>query len=156
MLYPVDIADRSLPLDIHQPTPVFLGIVKNAGLLDLIEPQAVSYLAYYSGGILRNFVSSLREACKHVYMDGEDKIAMRTAESVIQSARQSYNSYSMNELQLLSELETDNTGLGHAATVLRSPIGLLVNLGNDGEEKLRVHPLAELAVSKYRRRLSRA
>lgn len=156
MLYPVDIAARDVPFDTHQPDPIFLEIVKNAGLLRLAEVQAVSYLTYYSGGILRNFVSSLREACKQVYMNGEDKITRRTAESVVQSARQSYNSYSISELKLLSELEIDNTGLGHAATVLRSPIGLLVNLGSDGEEELRVHPLAELAVSKYRRRLTKA
>ena len=65
-------------------------------------------------------------------------------------ARQAYLDYGAEELQLLDEIDRSRTGLGKAALLLRSPIGLLVNEPRPGEPGLRVHPLARTALGQYR------
>ena len=152
MIYPVAIP-ASLPSIVGSDLdPIFLDITKNAGLDALILPKSLSYLAYYSGGVLRTFVQFLIDACKEAHLSDKDKIDLLAAESVVQSAQMAYKDFSIEDLKLLDRIATTDSGLGNASRLLRSPIGLLVRETPDGELQLRVHPLAETAIMKYRLR----
>lgn len=133
--------------------PIFLEITKNAGLDALILPQSLSYLAYYSGGVLRTFVQFLIDACKDAHLSDKDKVDLSIAESVVQSAQMAYKDFSVNDLELLDGIAANDAGLGEASKLLRSPIGLLVRETSTRELQLRVHPLAESAIAKYQLRM---
>ena len=152
MVSPVSIPDALPSRPGDKLDPIFLQITKNAGLDALILPQSLSYLAYYSGGILRTFVQFLIDACKEAHLSGEDKIDLSAAESVVQSAQMAYKDFSFDDLALLDRITTNDAGLGEASKLLRSPIGLLVRETPEVELQLRVHPLAESAIAKYRLR----
>jgi hypothetical protein len=131
--------------------PIFLSIAKNAGLNTLIGLDSLGYLAYYSGGILRTYVQFLIDACKEAHLSKQDKIDLSAAESVVQSAQMAYKDFSVLDLELLDGIASNETGLGEASKLLRSPIGLLVRETSQGLQ-LRVHPLAESAIAKHRLR----
>jgi hypothetical protein len=69
---------------------------------------------------------------------------------VIFKAEQAYMDYGQRELQLLDTIERLGTGLGEAASLLRSPIGLLVTEPRTGEPGVRIHPLARTILEQYR------
>lgn len=156
MVSPVSIPD-SLPSRAGDALdPIFLEITRNAGLDALILPKSLSYLAYYSGGVLRTYVQFLIDACKEAHLSEKDKIDLSAAESVVQSAQMAYKDFSIDDLELLDRIASTDAGLGEASKLLRSPIGLLVRETPEGELQLRVHPLAELAIAKYRLRTEKA
>jgi hypothetical protein len=146
VLYPLDIPD---PLE--GPIPqVYRAIAAGAGLAELITDEALRLLAHYSGGILRIFVQFLDEAAQEAHFADQDRIGRGEAQSVIFRARQAYLDYGEKELQLLDEIDRLGAGLGKAAILLRSPIGLLVIEPRPGEPGLRVHPLARTTLGQYR------
>jgi hypothetical protein len=146
ILYPLEIPDA-----IEGPIPeTYRAIVKSAWLGDLIEQDALRLLAHYSGGILRMFVQFLAEAAQEAHLGGYDRIELGEARSVVFEAEQAYLDYGAQELQLLDEIDRLRTGLGKAALLLRSPIGLLVAEPSPGEPSLRVHPLARTTLEQYR------
>lgn len=146
ILFPVGLPDLQ-----DGPVPkIYDSIVRDAGLRPLLVPQSLRILAYYSGGILRHYVQLLKDACKAAYLARHDRIEVADAEAVVRAAEQSYLSYSTRDLELLDHISQFGTGLGEAATLLRSPIGLLVTIGDRGEQTLRIHPLAEAALQRFR------
>ena len=152
MLYPLDtpdLAGGSIP-------PIYLNLVKNAGLERLIRPESLRILAHYSGGILRTFVQFLVQACKEAHLARHDQIEPSDAERVIHEAERAYQDYGTTELDLLDRIADTGTGLREAATLLRSPIGILVAEPERGEQRLRVHPLATAALDRYRLKKSKA
>jgi len=145
MLYPVPIPDPSsgnIP-------PIYLSIVKNAGLDALVQPESLRLMAHFSGGILRTYVQFLVDACKQAYLASHDRIELADARHVVQNAEFAYQDYGAKELGLLDEISQTRTGLREAATLLRSPIGLLVAEPKDGDPELLVHPLARAALSRF-------
>ena len=145
MLYPVPIPELSS----GSISPIYLKIVKNAGLDALMHEESLRLLAHNSGGILRSYVQFLIDACKEAHLAGHDRIEPSDARKVIQNAQIAYQDYATRELALLDEISHKETGLGQAATLLRSPIGLLVAEPKDGEPELLVHPLARSALARY-------
>lgn len=146
MLYPVDVPERStgtLP-------SIYERIVLSARLGALIQKESLQLLAHYSGGILRTFVQFLIQACKEAHLSGHSQIEPSDARTVIHDAERAYQDYSIKELSLLDEIAQQGTGLGEAATLLRSPIGLLVTKPQGAEQQLRIHPLAQGALDRYR------
>ena len=132
--------------------PIYLSIVKSAGLDRLIRPESLNLLAHNSGGILRLFVQFLINACKEAHFANHNNIELADAESVVHAAERAYQDYGTEELDLLDHISQSGTGLGQAATLLRSPIGLLVAEPKGREQNLLVHPLAENALKNYRLR----
>jgi hypothetical protein len=152
MVYPVPIPllpAGSIP-------PIYLKIVSSAGLDALIEAESLRVLAHYSGGILRSFVQFLINACKEAHLAAHDRIEPSDARRVVQDAEMAYRDYSTNDLAVLDEISDRGTGLGEAAAVLRSPIGLIVGEPRNGEPELLVHPLAKSALAKFRLKKRRA
>jgi hypothetical protein len=152
MLYPVPIADVSS----GSISPIYLNILKNAGLDALVDQESLRLLAHYSGGILRSYVQFLIDACKEAHLARHDRIEPSDARKVIQDAQIAYQDYTTKELGLLDEISDKETGLGEAATLLRSPIGLIVAEPKKGEPELLVHPLARSALAKYQLKKSKA
>jgi hypothetical protein len=145
MLYP-----ESMPgLSSGQIPLIYLDIAKNAGLDALMQQESLRLLAHHSGGILRSYVQFLIDACKEAHLAGHHTIEPSDARAVIQNAGIAYQDYTTDELALLDEICSKETGLGEAATLLRSPIGLLVSEPRRGEPELLVHPLARPALAKY-------
>ena len=145
MLYPV-----AIPGVTSGPIPViYVKIVKNARLDALIYEESLRLLAHYSGGILRSYVQFLIDACKQAYLAGNDRIEPSDARKVIQNAESAYQDYSTKELALLYQISDKETGLGEAATLLRSPIGLIVAEPKQGDPELLVHPLAKSSLARY-------
>jgi len=145
MLYP-----ESMPgLSSGPIPPIYLDIVKNAGLDALMQPESLRLLSHHSGGILRSYVQFLIDACKEAHLAGHQCIEPTDARKVIQNAGIAYQDYTTKELALLDEICSKETGLGEAATLLRSPIGLVVSEPKRGEPELLVHPLAKPALAKY-------
>lgn len=145
-LYPLEIPDPE-----EGPIPeIYRAIAGSAGLSALISDDALRMLAHYSGGIPRMFVQFLSEAAQEAHLANDDRIDRGEARSVIFRARQAYLDYGAEELELLDEIGRSGTGLGKAALLLRSPIGLLVTEPRPGEPGLRVHPLARTALGQYR------
>ena len=67
-------------------------------------------------------------------------------------AEQAYLDYGAEELELLEEIERLRTGLGKAALLLRSPIGLLVTeprQDKPNSEQIQIHPLARTTLQQY-------
>ena len=145
MLYPVPIPD----LKSGTIPTIYLKIVKNAGLDALIHEESLRLLAHYSGGILRSYVQFLIDACKQAYLADNHRIEPTDARRVVQDAEIAYQDYTTKELQLLDEISDKETGLGEAATLLRSPIGLVVAEPKQGDPQLLVHPLARSALARY-------
>lgn len=152
MLYPVAIPD----LTSGSISPIYLKIVKNAGLDALMHEESLRLLAHYSGGIPRSYVQFLIDACKEAHLARHERIEPSDARKVIQDAQIAYQDYTTKELGLLDEIADKETGLGEAATLLRSPIGLIVGEPNKGEPELLVHPLARSALAKYQLKRSKA
>ncbi len=145
MLYPVPIPELSSgPIP-----PIYLKIVKNAGLDALMHGDSLRLLAHHSGGVLRSYIQFLIDASKEAHLAKHDRIEPPDARRVIQAAEIAYQDYTTKELALLDEISAKETGLGEAATLLRSPIGLVVSEPQDGEPELLVHPLARAALAKY-------
>jgi hypothetical protein len=146
ILYPLEIPDP-----FEGPIPeIYRAIVKGTGIGSLISDEALRVLAHYSGGIPRMFVQFLAEAAQEVHLAGHDRIELGEAHSVVFEARQAYLDYGAEELQLLDQIDRLGTGLGKAALLLRSPIGLLVTEPRPGEPGLRIHPLARTTLEQYR------
>lgn len=145
MLYPVPIPELSC----GSIPSIYLKIVKNAGLDALMHEESLRVLAHYSGGILRSYVQFLIDACKEARLAEHDRIELSDARKVIQNAQIAYQDYTTKELSLLDEISHKGTGLGQAATLLRSPIGLVVAEPKDGDPELLVHPLARSALAKH-------
>ena len=152
MLYPVPIPDLksgSIPT-------IYLEIIKHAGLDALIREESLRMIAHYSGGILRSYVQFLIESCKQSHLAGHDRIELPDVRNVIQDAEIAYRDYATKELALLEEISSTGTGLGEAATLLRSPIGLIVAEPRDSDSGLLVHPLAQAALAKYQLKKQKA
>jgi len=96
------------------------------------------------------FVRFLLDACKEAHLNKHDQIEPSDAYTIIHNAEQAYQDYSIEGLELLDQIEQKGTGLSNAATLLRSPIGLLITKLQSGEQCLTVHPLARAALQKYR------
>jgi len=147
MLYPLEVPDPGKG-EIPQ---IYRAIARSAQLGDLISDDALRLLGYNSGGILRMFVQFLAEAAQEAHLAGHDRIERGEAHSVVFKAEQAYLDYGAKELRLLDEIEQIGSGLAEAASLLRSPIGLLVTerLGRSG---VQVHPLARTRLGQYRAR----
>jgi hypothetical protein len=146
ILYPLDTPD---PLE--GPIPrIYRAIAVSAGLAELISDEALRLLAHSSGGVPRMFVQFLGEAAQEAHFAGQDRIERGEAQTVIFRARQAYLDYGEKELQLLDKIDRLKAGLGEAAVLLRSPIGLLVTEPRPDEPGLRVHPLARTTLGQYR------
>ena len=147
MLYPLEIPDSGK----GEIPPIYRAIARSAQLGDLISDDALRLLAFNSGGILRMFVQFFAEAALEAHLAGHDRIERGEAHSVVFKAEQAYLDYGAKELRLLDEIEQLGSGLAEAASLLRSPIGLLVTerLGRSG---VQVHPLARTRLGQYRAR----
>lgn len=121
-----------------------------------MHEESLRLLAHYSGGILRAYVQFLIDACKEAHLARHDRIEPSDARKVIQSAEIAYQDYTTKELALLDEISDKETGLGEAATLLRSPIGLVVAEPHSGEPGLLVHPLAKSALARFQLKKSKA
>jgi hypothetical protein len=151
MLYPLSIPE----LGAGEVPQIYRAIAQSAGLGALISDDALRVLAHFSGGILRMFVQFLAEAAQEAHLAGCDRIERGEAHSVVFKAEQAYLDYGAKELQLLNEIERLGGGLGEAASLLRSPIGLLVN-ERRGKSSVEVHPLARTRLGQYRYRITGA
>jgi len=121
----------------------------------LIMTESRRSLAHYSGGIPRTFVLFLIEACKEAYMAGHTRVEISDAQMVINNAERAYQDYGPLETSILDQITNNQIGLNQAVALLRSPIGLLVCKPNEGKQPLRVHPLAEKMLERYRLRLEK-
>jgi hypothetical protein len=149
VLYPVEI-----PQPDTGPVPeIFGSIAKNGGLSRLLPDDSLRLMAHYSGGILRTYVQLLIAAAKEAYFARHDVIEPTDALAVIHVAERAYQDYSLDDLRLLDEVVGSSTGLRNAITLLRSPIGLLVREGRGGQQTLQVHPLAQGALERFRRKV---
>lgn len=144
VVYPAELADEGSPL----PT-IYERIAKTSGVWHLATRESIHLLAHYSGGVLRLYVQFLIEACKEAYIARHHQIALSDAWSVVHGAERSYQDYGVKELALLDSIWQSGTGLGEAAILLRSPIGLLIAEPVGGQQKLRVHPLVRTALERY-------
>jgi hypothetical protein len=146
ILYPLEIPDPY-----QGPIPeIYRDIAGSAGLALLISDDAMRLFANYSGGIPRMFVQFLAEAAQEAHLASHDRIELGEANSVIFKARQAYLDYGTEELQLLDEIEQLRTGLGKAALLLRSPIGIWYTEPREGKPPVQVHPLAQTSLEQYR------
>lgn len=150
MIYPLEfpeLDDQNLPR-------FYQKIIEDCGLSENIKFESMRMLAHYSGGIPRTFVQFLIQACKEAHLAGHDKIECSDAKTVVFNAERAYQDYGVKELQLLDQISSKKIGLSSASTLLRSPIGLLVMPPERGEHPIRVHPLAESLLERYRLRLN--
>jgi len=148
VLYPLPIPEPD-----NGPIPcIFVNIAKNAGLSQLLPEESLRLMAHYSGGILRSYVQFVIAAAKEAHFSGHDVVEATDALAVIHSAERAYQDYSIDDFRLLDQVVDSDTGLRDAVTLLRSPIVLLVTEGQDGQQKLRVHPLARQALERFQRR----
>ncbi|RJP33793.1 MAG: hypothetical protein C4527_03705 [Candidatus Omnitrophota bacterium] len=146
MIYPLRIPDLNNTFI----SPIYEEIVKSCGLAKLIPPESLRLLAHYSGGIPRTFIQFLIDACKEAHLAGHKRIEVADAQAIIYNAQRAYQDYGPTELELLDQIDQSKIGLGSAATLLRSPIGLLVMEAEKGEQPIRIHPLAEKILERYR------
>jgi hypothetical protein len=152
MVYPLEFPELN---DKHIP-PFYLKIVESCGLLNNITFAGIRMLAHYSGGIPRTFVQLLIQACKEAHLAGHAKIEPSDAQAVVFDAGRAYQDYGAKELELLGHISSNKIGLSSASTLLRSPIGLLVMPPEKGEHPIRIHPLAESVLARYRLRLNQS
>jgi len=90
------------------------------------------------------------DASKEAHLAGHQQIEYSEAQTIVFAVERAYQDYGSRELELLEEINQKKVGLSSAATLLRSPIGLLVREPEKGEQPLRVHPLAEQLLERYR------
>jgi hypothetical protein len=148
LVYPLEIPDRDAG-----PVPsVYERMISVSGLNRLIGVDALRLLAHYSGGIPRYFVQYLRKACLEAHMARHETIDLPDCMVVINNALRNYQDYSVEQLELLDEIDEYGTGLGEAAALLRSPISLLVKRSSGNEQDIAVHPLARPALDRFRRK----
>jgi hypothetical protein len=148
MLYPLDI-----PSDNPEPIPkIYWAIARSAGLGTLISEEALRLLARNSGGILRDYVQFLADAAEEAHLADSDRIEFGEAAAVVFKTEQKYLDYGAKELELIDQIERTGGGLAEAASLLRSPIGLLVTEPREGKDGIRVHPLAQTRLEQYRTR----
>lgn len=152
MIYPMPIPEP----DVGPIPEIYRKIARGAGLEQLIQEDALRALARYSGGILRTFVQALIMACKEAHLLGHAQIDPGDARSVVLELERDYLDYGTKSLELLDQIESFQTGLGEAATLLRTPIGVLVTEPRSHEQELRVHPLAWSALERYRLKKAKA
>ena len=95
-------------------------------------------------------------ACKKAHLLEHTQIDRGDARSVVLELQRAYLDYGTKALELLDQVESYETGLGEAATLLRTPIGVLVMEDPSGEQKLRIHPLALSSLERYRLRKAMA
>jgi hypothetical protein len=150
MIYPLEFPE----LDDQEISWFYRKIIEDCGLIENIKFESMRMLAHYSGGIPRTFVQFLIQACKEAHLGGHDKIEPSDAQTVVFDAERAYQDYGIKELQLLDQISSNKIGLSSASTLLRSPIGLLVMPPERGEHPIRVHPLAESVLERYRSRLN--
>jgi hypothetical protein len=148
MIYPLNYPD----LEVDAIDPFYKKIVESSGIEDNISADSLRVLAHFSGGIPRTFVQLLVQALKESHLAGHDQIECSDAQAVVFNAERAYQDYGADELRLLGEIADKKIGLGSASTLLRSPIGLLVMAPEKGEHPLKVHPLAERVLDRYRDR----
>lgn len=150
MIYPLEFPE----LDDRQIPPFYLNIVQGCDLLENIRFESIRMLAHYCGGIPRTFVQLLIQASKEAHLAAHANIEPSDAQAVVFDAERAYQDYGIKELQLLDQISSNKIGLSSASTLLRSPIGLLVMPPEKGEHPIRIHPLAESVVVRYRLRLN--
>ncbi len=147
IVYPVEMAELGKdPLP-----PIYERIASGAGLAPLLGRESLELLAHFSGGVLRFFVQFLIEACKEAYLAGHPQIEPSDAWTVVHRAERAYQDYGIKELALLDEISKTGTGLGlgDTATLLRSPIGLLIGEPVGGQQQIRIHPLVRTALERH-------
>jgi len=146
MIYPLEIPE----LDEGDIPSIYHDILKSCGLHTLITTDSLRLLAHYSGGIPRSFVLLLIEASKEAHLSGHKRIELSDAQTKIYNAERAYQDYGPREMELLDQITQNKIGLNQSATLLRSPIGLLVLEAKEGVQPLRVHPLAQKMLERYR------
>ena len=152
MIYPLSIPELN---DSNIP-PFYHDVIKSCGLSKLIHTESLRQLAHFSGGIPRTYVQFLIDACKEANLAGHKRIELSDAQNIIYKAEMAYQDYGPEEMDLLDQIDQKSIGLHSAATLLRSPIGLLVMKPEKGEQPLRVHPLAEKILNRYRMKKEKA
>lgn len=148
VLYPLPIPDA----DQGEVPAIYTTIAKNAGLSNLLPQESLRLMAHYSGGILRTYVQLLVAAAKEAHFSDHSVIEATDALTVVHAAERAYQDYSTEDFRLLDQVVNSDTGLRDAVTLLRSPIVLLVTEGKGNQQTLRVHPLANRALERFRRR----
>ncbi|MFQ5677089.1 MAG: hypothetical protein ACE5G1_14445 [bacterium] len=146
MVYPLpfpELDDETIP-------PFYEDLIMSCGLSQNIEFYSLRMLAHYSGGIPRTFVQFVIQSCKEAYLARHERIMASDAQTVVYAAERAYQDYGLSELELLDQIAESKTGLSAASTLLRSPIGLLVMSPEKGQSNLRIHPLAENLLERYR------
>ncbi len=146
MVYPLEIPE----LDDGNLPEIYTKIVESCGLSNLMDLESIRLLAHYSGGIPRVFIQLILQAAYEAHLSEHGRIEPADVHSVIYSAETAYQDYGTKELALLGDISDNNFGLGKAATLLRSPIGLLIMPPEKGEQRIQVHPLAEPLLERYR------
>src|SRR4029077_5616784 len=105
VLYPLPIPARD-----SGPIPaIYSSIRRDAGLGSLLPDESLRVLAYYSGGVLRTFVQLVIQCCKEAHFTGHDVIEFVDAETVVQAGSRAYQDYSVQDLELLSQIEQNGT-----------------------------------------------
>ncbi|MEW6236092.1 MAG: hypothetical protein AB1656_11955 [Candidatus Omnitrophota bacterium] len=146
MIYPLEIPE----LDESDIPSIYHDILKSCGLYTLITTDSLRLLAHYSGGIPRSFVQFLIEASKEAHLSGHKRIETSDAQAIIYNAERAYQDYGPTQMDLLDQITQNKIGLNQSAYLLRSPIGLLVLEAKEGVQPLRVHPLAQKMLERYR------
>jgi hypothetical protein len=147
MVYPLEIPS----LTNGEIPKIYSRIAKVAGLEPFIDDEILRQIAHYSGGILRLFVQFLIQTAKEAHLAGHARIELSDARQVIFDAERAYQDYSPRDLESLEEISKHGTGLREAATLLRSPIGLIVGEPSKGEHSLLIHPLAQQVLNRYQK-----
>jgi hypothetical protein len=148
MIYPLAIPE----LEDSEIPGIYTQIVKSCGLHTLITTESLKLLAHYSGGIPRSFVQFLIESCKEAHLAGHKRVEVSDAQTVIYNAERAYQDYGPQEMELLDQIEKNGFGLSQASVLLRSPIGILVMDSKEETQPLRIHPLAQKILDRYRMR----
>lgn len=147
MIYPIGLPE----LDSQKVPDFYIGITKSCGLDEALSFEVLRVLAHFSGGIPRTFVQFLLQTVKEAHLAGHKNVLMSDAQAVIFAAQMAYQDYSPKQLDLLEQIGKNKIGLGSAAVLLRSPIGLLVFPQEGGRQKFRIHPLAENVLYNYQK-----
>lgn len=147
MIYPLEIPQ----LDDSPISDFYLKIVNSCGLSKFTNEEAIRLLAHYSGGIPRLFVQFLIQTVKEAHLSSHFQINISDAQSVIFAAQRAYQDYGPEQLDLLSKINNNQVGLGNAAILLRSPIGLLILPPEQGHLPVKIHPLAQTALYNYQK-----
>jgi hypothetical protein len=151
LIYPLNTPNR----DIGTIPQIYWRMVVAGQLTRLIQDDALRLLAYYSGGIPRYFIQFLRNACLEAHLARHEKVDVTDCMVVVNKALRNYQDYSAKQLKVLDEIDEIGSGLSEAAELLRSPISLLVQRSADDTQRIDVHPLAQPALARYRRKIAK-